>query len=69
VAIIYPVENYALSLGIKHDSCWGHEDGNYEKAKPLLNTLGLQHIDRNSEFLIPDWHDVLVQTRYFTADP
>ena len=25
--IVYPVENYALSLGIKHDSCWGHEDG------------------------------------------
>jgi hypothetical protein len=53
VAIIYPVENYALSLGIKHDSCWGHEDGNYEKAKPLLSTLGLQHIDRNSDFPFP----------------
>jgi len=53
VAIIYPVENYALSLGIKHDSCWGHEDGNYEKAKPFLSTLGLQHIDRNSDFPFP----------------
>ena len=53
VAIIYPVENYALSLGIKHDSCWGHEDGNYDKAKPLLNKLGLHQIDRNSEFIFP----------------
>ena len=53
VAIIYPVENYALSLGIKHDSCWGHEDGNYDKAKPLLNKLGLHKIDRNSEFIFP----------------
>ena len=52
-AIIYPVENYALSLGIKHDSCWGHEDGNYNKAKPLLDTLDLHHIDRDSEFLFP----------------
>ena len=52
-AIIYPVENYALSLGIKHDSCWGHEDGNYDKAKPLLDTLNLKHIDRDSEFLFP----------------
>ena len=52
-AIIYPVENYALSLGIKHDSCWGHEDGNYEKAKPLLNTMGVDKIHRNSEFLFP----------------
>ena len=52
-AIIYPVENYALSLGIKHDSCWGHEDGNYDKAKPLLDTLELNHIDRNSDFLFP----------------
>ena len=53
ISIIYPVENYALSLGIKHDSCWGHEEGNYEKAKPLLNTLGLDQINRNSEFLFP----------------
>ena len=53
VAIIFPVENYALSLGIKHDSCWGHEDGNYDKAKHLLDTLGLHHIDRNSEFKFP----------------
>jgi glycosyltransferase involved in cell wall biosynthesis len=51
--IIYPVENYALSLGIKHDSCWGHEDGNFVKAKPLLNTLKLNHIDRDSEFSFP----------------
>ncbi|EAU72305.1 Lipopolysaccharide biosynthesis protein-like [Synechococcus sp. BL107] len=52
-AIIYPVENYALSLGIKHDSCWGHEDGNYDKAKPLLDKLNLKHIDRDSKFLFP----------------
>ena len=52
-AIIYPVENYTLNLGIKHDSCWGHENGNYDKAKPLLDLLGLKHIDRNSEFLFP----------------
>jgi glycosyltransferase involved in cell wall biosynthesis/GT2 family glycosyltransferase len=53
VAIIYPVENYALSLGIKHDSCWGHEDGNYDKAKPLLNALNLKQINRNSKFIFP----------------
>ena len=53
ISIIYPVENYALSLGIKHDSCWGHEDGNYDKAKTLLRTLGLEQINRNSEFLFP----------------
>ena len=53
ISIVYPVENYALSLGIKHDSCWGHEDGNYNKAKTLLKTLGLEQINRNSEFLFP----------------
>mgnify|MGYP003310860666 FL=1 len=51
--IIYPVENYALSLGIKHDSCWGHKDGNYDKAKPLLDLLDLNHINRNSDFQFP----------------
>lgn len=52
-AIIYPVENYALALGIKHDSCWGHEDGNYLKAKPLLLKFKLDRITRESSFQFP----------------
>ena len=51
--IIYPVENYALSLGIKHDSCWGHEDGNYRKAGPFLDQFNLSHIKRDSQFRFP----------------
>ena len=51
--IVYPVENYALSLGIKHDSCWGHQRSNYEKAKPLLNKLGLDHINEHTSFRFP----------------
>ena len=57
--IVYPVENYALSLGIKHDSCWGHQRSNYEKAKPLLNKLGLDHINEHASFRFPS-DDVLV---------
>ncbi|WP_392349357.1 rhamnan synthesis F family protein [Parasynechococcus sp.] len=51
--LVYPVENYALSLGIKHDSCWGHEKGNYQKAQPLLNKLGLESINEKSTFQFP----------------
>ena len=51
--IVYPVENYALSLGIKHDSCWGHEEGNYKKAKPFLSQFKLSHIQRDSQFRFP----------------
>ena len=51
--IVYPVENYALSLGIKHDSCWGHEEGNYKKAKPFLSQFNLSHIQRDSQFRFP----------------
>ncbi|WP_226423730.1 MULTISPECIES: rhamnan synthesis F family protein [unclassified Synechococcus] len=51
--IVYPVENYALSLGIKHDSCWGHEDGNYKKANPFLTRFNLSHIRRDSYFRFP----------------
>ena len=51
--IVYPIENYALSLGIKHDSCWGHEDGNYSKAAPFLKRFKLDHIKRNSRFSFP----------------
>ncbi len=51
--IVYPVENYALSLGIKHDSCWGHEDGNYKKANPFLTRFNLSHIRRDSHFRFP----------------
>ena len=51
--IIYPIENYALSLGIKHDSCWGHEDGNYIKANPFLTRFNLGHITRESQFRFP----------------
>ena len=51
--IVYPIENYALSLGIKHDSCWGHEDGNYTKAKPFLKRFNLTHITRDSQFRFP----------------
>ena len=51
--IVYPVENYALSLGIKHDSCWGHQLSNYEKAKPLLHKLGLDHINEHASFRFP----------------
>ena len=51
--IVYPVENYALSLGIKHDSCWGHEEGNYKKAMPFLSQFKLSHIQRDSQFRFP----------------
>ena len=51
--IVYPIENYALSLGIRHDSCWGHEDGNYTKAKPFLKRFHLNHITRDSQFRFP----------------
>ena len=51
--IVYPIENYALSLGIKHDSCWGHEDGNYTKANPFLKRFNLDHIKRDSQFRFP----------------
>ena len=51
--IVYPVENYALSLGIKHDSCWGHEDGNYKKANSFLTQFNLSHIKRDSQFRFP----------------
>ncbi|MGB1776092.1 MAG: rhamnan synthesis F family protein [Synechococcus sp.] len=51
--LVYPVENYALSLGIKHDSCWGHEKNNYLKAQPLLNKLGLESITAQSSFQFP----------------
>ena len=51
--IVYPVENYALSLGIKHDSCWGHEDGNFRKANAFLEQFKLSHIQRNSRFRFP----------------
>ena len=51
--IVYPVENYALSLGIKHDSCWGHEDGNFTKASPFLKRHHLNHIKRDSQFRFP----------------
>ena len=51
--IVYPIENYALSLGIKHDSCWGHEDGNYAKANPFLKRFNLDHIKRDSQFRFP----------------
>ena len=53
VGIVYPIENYALSLGIKHDSCWGHEDGNYTKANPFLKRFNLDHITRDSQFRFP----------------
>ena len=51
--IVYPVENYALSLGIKHDSCWGHEDGNFSKANTFLKQFNLSHITRDSQFRFP----------------
>ena len=51
--IVYPIENYALSLGIQHDSCWGHEDGNYSKASPFLKRFNLDHIKRDSQFRFP----------------
>ena len=51
--IVYPIENYAIRLGIKHDSCWGHEDGNYKKANPFLTRFNLDHITRDSEFRFP----------------
>ncbi|WP_226409654.1 rhamnan synthesis F family protein [Synechococcus sp. MU1625] len=53
IGIVYPVENYALSLGIKHDSCWGHEDGNYKKANSFLTQFNLSHIKRDSQFRFP----------------
>ena len=52
-AIVYPVENYTLSLGIQHDSCWGHNNCNYDKAKPLLKKFNLDHIQRDSSFRFP----------------
>jgi len=51
--VVYPVENYALSLGIKHDSCWGHEDGNFSKANAFLKKFNLSHIQRDSYFRFP----------------
>ena len=51
--IVYPIENYALSLGIQHNSCWGHEDGNYAKARPFLNRYNLNQIKRESQFQFP----------------
>ena len=53
IGIVYPIENYALSLGIQHDSCWGHEDGNYAKASPFLKRFHLDHITRDSQFRFP----------------
>ena len=53
IGIVYPVENYALSLGIQHDSCWGHEDGNYTRATPFLRRFHLNHIARDSQFRFP----------------
>tara|TARA_B100000674_G_scaffold261392_1_gene215622 strand:- start:2890 stop:6342 length:3453 start_codon:yes stop_codon:yes gene_type:complete len=53
IGIVYPIENYALSLGIQHDSCWGHEDGNYVKAAPFLKSFHLDHITRESKFRFP----------------
>ena len=58
---MYPIENYALSLGIQHDSCWGHEDGNYAKASPFLNRYNLDQIKRESQFQLPNRDYVLVQ--------
>ena len=52
-AIVYPVENYTLSLGIQHDSCWGYNNCNYEKAKPFLKRFNLDHIQRDSHFRFP----------------
>ena len=52
-AIVYPVENYTLSLGIQHDSCWGHNNCNYDKAKPFLKKFNLDHIHRDSSFRFP----------------
>ena len=51
--IIYAVENYAISLGIKHDSCWGHERSNFEKAQPFLKKLGIDSIQAESNFRFP----------------
>ena len=53
IGIVYPVENYALSLGIKHDSCWGHEEGNFSKANGFLKQFNLSHIQRDSHFRFP----------------
>ena len=53
VGIIYPVENYTLSLGIKHDSCWGHEEKNYINASPFLKQHQLRQINRESSFRFP----------------
>ena len=53
VGIIYPVENYTLSLGIKYDSCWGHEEKNYINASPFLKKLKLEHVKRDSSFRFP----------------
>ncbi|BEV36631.1 rhamnan synthesis F family protein [Synechococcus sp. M16CYN] len=53
VGMVCPVRNYALSLGIKHDSSWGYKDNNYKKAQLFLETQGLKHINRDSEFLFP----------------
>ena len=51
--IIYPVENYTISLGMKFDSCWGHKNNNYKRAKPFLKRFKLSQINRKSSFNFP----------------
>ena len=51
--IIYPVENYTISLGMKFDSCWGHKNSNYKRAKPFLKRFNLRQIHRDSSFNFP----------------
>ena len=51
--IVYPVENYTISLGMKYDSCWGYTNRNYKRAQPFLKKYNLNNIKRDSCFDFP----------------
>ena len=51
--IVYPVENYTISLGMKYDSCWGYTNKNYKRAQHFLKQNNLNNIRRDSCFDFP----------------
>ena len=53
VGMVYPAINFALALGMAHDTCWGHSDDNFTKAKATLNSWKLSQINRSSHFNFP----------------
>ena len=65
VAIVYPAINFALALGIAHDTCWGHADNNFIKAKPILNSWKLTQINRSSHFNFPTGSMMWCKTEIF----